>query len=345
MYYRCSAPDCENHDMEVPKKTASRMGMTCPDEDCGNGLELIPTTFDCILYEVDTLPASMQIIPRLRKLLSNDNASVQQVTSMIRKDSGLVTSIIKRSNTLEHSSGLRVSSLEEAINMIGFQNAYNEISSLAVGRVMSPVNIAFAYPSGTLWARSIIVAVAMEEIAKTINVKEGYEEIDPKVAYTCGLVHLVGLSVIDNYHCLKGLSTLEEGENLNEGEEHKKLGFTHYEIGAEVLKKWHFSELVCNVVRMQYVPTRGGGAIAYRLATILNCCKGMMLYVYKDEKKTEDDTLGYCDSSFLEIGSWRPTTDTLRVVQTRSGTIVKALQKGIEIYKQFTKKPKKLAHV
>ena len=81
------------------------------------------STLDNLLDQVDILPVSLQILPRLQILLNDDNSSLDDIATTTRSDASLVSSLIYVSNSAFYSlaHGGLCSCVEQALTRIGLK--------------------------------------------------------------------------------------------------------------------------------------------------------------------------------------------------------------------------------
>src|SRR5688572_31040501 len=116
-------------------------------------------------------------------------------------------------------------------------------------------------------AHSITCALAAESIAEQTNV-------DRNIAYTVGLLHSIGMVVIDDW-AVRNRPEIRFGQRTLPLEaceaERAKLGFHQAEAGAALLRSWDFPPAMLEPVRWQYLPN--GTAAHFPLAALLHVAK------------------------------------------------------------------------
>jgi len=118
-----------------------------------------------------------------------------------------------------------------------------------------------------LWKMSVTCALAAELIATQTGQ-------DRDVAYTVGLLHLLGTAAIDDWSLRHrpDLKLSNNGFPLEAVEcERAALGFTQADAGAALLQYWEFPHSMCEPVRWQYSPR--ACAAHTRMACLLHCAK------------------------------------------------------------------------
>jgi putative nucleotidyltransferase with HDIG domain len=112
----------------------------------------------------------------------------------------------------------------------------------------------YAMAEGELWRHSLLtayVAVAVTAISRT-------HDIDPAIAYTAGLIHDIGKTVIT--HSLDEATQNSMRELIERKEsslieaEQMIFGTHHAEVGAELLRKWKLPDVLIEAVANHHTP-------------------------------------------------------------------------------------------
>ena len=253
MSYHCIKPDCPNHDAQLPKEAAQKLEYKC--FLCQSELMPPPVPLEKIVDFVEDLPAAIQIMPKLQVLLSDANSSISDIIGLIKTDPSLVSRIVKASNTAYFAGSYYCSTIEDAMNRIGFTEAYNIIGYVAASQLFQQDLPLYGLTSDELWSSSVRGASSMQLIGSRLRLVEPYVLPNSGVAYTVGLLRSVGKMLINFFHGTHGipvLSSLEEP--LTVEKEKSLLGFDNREAAAALLRKWNFQEEVVSPILFQDTP-------------------------------------------------------------------------------------------
>lgn len=253
MSYHCENPDCANHSASLPTEAASSLNFKC--FLCGATLGEPPVDIEKIVNSIDTLPASLQIMPKLQMLLSDLNSSMADIIGLIKTDASLVTHIVKVSNSAYYGGSSHCSTIEDAMNRIGFTEAYNIIGYVAARHVLQRDLIIYDLPAAELWERSVRCATSMQILGRQIKAVQSYTLPDSGIAYTVGLLHSIGMMLINDYHENYPIGRLKDLKvPLTPEVEREFWGFDNREAGACLLEKWHFDRDITLPIRHQGDP-------------------------------------------------------------------------------------------
>ncbi len=216
------------------------------------------------------LPASPQVLAQLNELLVDVNSGLDEIADLLRRDTALAARIIRISNSVAYGSAGGIASIEEAVNRVGFSEVYR-LTGLAAVTQMLDRNLPFyGFTAVQLRNNTLIVAFIMDALARAAGV-------DARVAYTSGLMRLVGKLILDHYaksvsglndhFSRSGLTGLLEWENA-------VFGSNNAEVSAIVMVGWHFPVVITEPLRHHYFTQPPAGAHA-RMACLLNIACGV----------------------------------------------------------------------
>ncbi len=229
------------------------------------------------MRDLEHLPSAPRVLPRLKQLLCDGNTAMSEVVEMIRLDPGIAARVLQFGNSAYFSHGLRCYTVEEAVNRVGYEHIYALVSTAVASQVLVRPLCTYGLEAEELWQNSIACALATEVLADKLHA-------DRNVAYTVGLLHCLGMVVIDDWATRRqpSLRLVSKGLPLETCEEERTLlGFHHAEAGAALLRFWAFPQVISEPVRWQYLP--GGTAAHNQLASLLHAAKWVRTRVLHPE--------------------------------------------------------------
>jgi HD-like signal output (HDOD) protein len=219
-----------------------------------------------ILKGLRSLPVAPQVVPRLQALLSDLDTDNDELAATIRLDSALATRVLKSSNSAFHARGSEVTSIEEAVQTLGYQETFRIVAQSSFGPFFNQELEVYRLGSGLLWDASLIAASVLEQLCRSSTT-------DPKTGYVVGLLHAVGKVPLNDFvvqmdfRPMPDLSNPENSVRL----EIAMLGHNFGEVGAALLQSWTFPEIITEVIAHQSTPGLAGDHIDFarrlRLAT------------------------------------------------------------------------------
>lgn len=188
-----------------------------------------------ILAHVYNLPSIPVIMMEVNKLLDNPMTSASELGKVISKDQGLVTKILTVANSPLYGLPRRVSTIDFAIVILGFDHIKNIVLALSMIEAFKSKSDKYL-DRRKYWAHSIMVASTAKRICDDL----GYHFTGE--AFTSGLLHDLGIPVIHKFFNTEFLKICELAETpeftLNTAET-EVLGLTHQDIGYFLAQRWN----------------------------------------------------------------------------------------------------------
>lgn len=185
-----------------------------------------------LLQGVD-IPPCPAVLVEIDAELKKDMPDNREVARLISKDVSLSGRVMLIANSPVFSSGHKVASIIQALNVLGTQQVFN----LVVSQLMK---VALAGKSEVamdrFWETSALTARLSAELAKRLRC------VRPDVAYTFGLFHDCGIPLMMKRfpNMREVLAEANAAEDLKFTEvEEKYLGTNHAVVGYFLSRRWH----------------------------------------------------------------------------------------------------------
>ncbi|MBN2654747.1 MAG: HDOD domain-containing protein, partial [Nitrospirae bacterium] len=189
------------------------------------------------------IPTLSQVSLRLVKLLNKENASLNELSEIIKFDQSLAERVVGVANSPFFGYPGRINSIEQALLMLGF----NLAKSIALGvSIFHSFNVD-PKKLKKLWVHSYCVAVMAEMFCKNVPVS------NRNVCFLSGLLHDIGRIVLlkhyaaDNYREIHAQISALHDEDL-EAAEIQNFGCTHSQAGEWFLEQLSFPEEIVSSV-------------------------------------------------------------------------------------------------
>lgn len=204
-----------------------------------------------ILSSVHTLPTVPYIIYEVNRVIDNPMASAAQLSKIINQDQGLVTKILSVANSPLYGIPRRVSTIDFAVVILGFNHIKNIVIALSMMEVFKSFGD-HKFPRKKYWFHSILTASAAKRISDDLGFPYGGE------AFTAGLLHDLGLPVIYKYfpQDYQGIVDSVRYKHMTfEQAELEYMGMTHEEMGKFLMDKWNLPSNLAEVVQFHHKPS------------------------------------------------------------------------------------------
>jgi len=204
-----------------------------------------------VLSRVNTLPSLPEAVARLSKAVRDPNSTATAIESIIRPDPALTTNLLKLANSAFFGFTKEITSVKQAVSLMGQNRVYELALSGAFSRVIPPHLNGYNISSRDFWLHSIAVGVLSEKIASKITRQL------PEMIFTTGLLHDLGKIPIAAFiEKEDGLTTaFSDNQNLPAIEiEQKIMGTHHAEVGGVMAQTWNLPRLVELVILAHHSP-------------------------------------------------------------------------------------------
>lgn len=225
-----------------------------------------PISREALLHVVKNLPAAPRILAQLGQLLLDPNSDLSNVIDLLKHDSGLTARVIRVSNSAVYGGGSRAGSLDDALMRVGFNEVYRLVGLAAVAQISEDSLRNYGISGVRFRENSLFAAFVAEVLAPTLD-------LDPRAAYTAGLLRSTGKIAIDRLAPGPGHTrsypAIGKERPLDEWEM-EVVGLDNCAAGAMVLDSWKFPAQTVAAVREHYRP----GVEPSAMAVILNLAAG-----------------------------------------------------------------------
>ena len=200
--------------------------------------------FKKVLREIKNLPTLPGIVAKLGKMAENPDTTTEQMGRVISKDHILASKLLKLVNSAFYGFPQRISSLNSAIILLGFNVIKSLIISASIFEVMEAQDV-------ELWEHSLGCAVVCNVLARHLGVK------DPEEISTAGLIHDIGKVAIKmelprEYEMITALSLEKKISRLEA--EREILGLDHAEVGSWLAKSWNLPNKLIEPIACHHLP-------------------------------------------------------------------------------------------
>lgn len=206
------------------------------------------------LGDVAAMPASAQQVLRLTEQEDTDEVR-DQLRQVIEADAGLASRILRRLNSSYFGLSHTVGQIGAAINLLGIREVRNLTLTSCLSKTFEPQSDYGTYRRRELWVHSVGVAAAARLVSRICG------RGNPDEAYTAGLLHDVGLILLDqslkrHFHAV--LDRLDERTPTCRIEE-EVLTFDHATLGGFVAEQWRFPPQIVDAIAWHHAPAEYQG--------------------------------------------------------------------------------------
>ncbi|WP_320820788.1 HDOD domain-containing protein [Thalassolituus sp.] len=190
------------------------------------------------------LPTLPEIALKIREVAEDEDATINDISSIIGQDPALTTRLLRVANSPMLRSSIAINDLTTAVSRLGIDYTSNLVIGLAMAQMFQATNDAIDVRMRECWSRAIEIASSAQVLARH------FTKLPSDQALLAGLVHQIGV-----------LPILAYAEN-NEGLMSDSMSLDHVierlhpHIGAYILKSWDFSDELVRVPKQYQDLTR-----------------------------------------------------------------------------------------
>lgn len=221
--------------------------------------------------ELFSLP---DIYMQLSEMIRDSRYSMSDIGAVISKDPALSARLLRVVNSPFYGFQARIDTISRAITVVGIDDLYNMVIATSVvdqfGDIPCELVDMTAY-----WMRSVHCAVIARILAKHSTV------LHAERLFLAGLLHDTGSLVM--YHKIPALSlqvllATNHDRRLLAGFEQEIIGFTHADVGRELLKTWGLPESLYETIGCYLEPDQAehhklDAYLLHMAAQLVDCSK------------------------------------------------------------------------
>lgn len=209
----------------------------------------MPTTQELIKKNI-TLVSLPEIVNRINMLINDPNATASDIAQLISQDPALTTQLLKVVNSPLYPLSRPVESILAAVSLLGSRQIRDlVIAQTIIKRFKKGIETGFELEA--FWCHSITAGIAARVIATELRLN------NTERFFIAGLLHDIGKMVMalllpkESQQLRKLLS---RSISKNNEIEVNVMGFTHADLGAELLRHWNFPDSLVEASAYHHQP-------------------------------------------------------------------------------------------
>jgi HD-like signal output (HDOD) protein len=193
-----------------------------------------------ILAKVGDIAVLPQVVCQVVEATGSEDASVKRLEQTILIDPGLSAMLLTQANSAYFALPKKVTSIREAVMFLGFKGVRQIAMAVGVFDLFLGKTDGDSLRRRTWWKLSLETAVVCRGMADFI------QDVNPDEAYTCGLLHLIGKTILDRFdqdQYQRVQQVVDQGAP-DVLAERAVFGCDHITIATAASEKWGFPELL-----------------------------------------------------------------------------------------------------
>lgn len=196
-----------------------------------------------VVAEVKDLVSLPDIYFQLTEMIRDPRYSMADIGALIGKEPALSARLLRLVNSSFYSFQSKVETISRAIAIVGIDDLYNLVATCVVDRFAKiPSDLV---DMTAFWMRSVHCAVISKLLSRQCA------QLNVERLFLAGLLRDIGSLVMYQVmpeQSAKVLLAINQDRRLLLGFEQEIIGFTHAEVGRELLKAWRLPESLYEVV-------------------------------------------------------------------------------------------------
>ncbi|MBU5638622.1 HDOD domain-containing protein [Geomonas sp. Red69] len=187
------------------------------------------------------LPTIPIVAIKVMELIESENATAEELAKIVSSDPAVAARVLKISNSSFYGCRRQIQTLSSAIVVLGFSTLRSLVVAASVKQVYKP----YGLTEKMLWEHSFAAGLAARIIARRTRAANEEE------AFLAGLFHDIGKIIMNTLDRDKFQEVMQHcyNEGITFGQAEKGVyPFTHDEVGAYVIKKWNFPEILTTAI-------------------------------------------------------------------------------------------------
>lgn len=217
--------------------------------------------------EVSGLASPPDVYIKVFDLMESPTAAAEDMGLIISQDPSLTVRLLKIVNSPMYSFSSKIDTVSRAVAVVGLRELYSLVVAVSAVKSFSAIPNDVVNMD-TFWRHSIYCGILARLLAKRCHV------LHTERLFIAGLLHDIGSLVIYNRapDIAKRILEIAEGDEEKVfNAELQELGFSHAELGGELLKEWTLPESLQEAVAFHHQPGRAkGGKLEAAIVHIAN---------------------------------------------------------------------------
>lgn len=206
--------------------------------------------------ELHAIPA---VVERVMRISADVDAGAQELAQAVSMDAAATALVVQVANSAAYAAAKKTYNLADAVQRIGFKQTRSLVVGKSVMGSFGPKTLSTGFDRAACWRHSLATAIFAQQIA------EHCREVPRDMAFTAGLLHDVGLVLLDEF-CTSEFedavhTSLQERIPLSDAER-RVLKTTHEEVAVHALRLWKFPDEIIEAAKFHHGVGDSGGLSA-----------------------------------------------------------------------------------
>jgi putative nucleotidyltransferase with HDIG domain len=200
---------------------------------------------ESLIMNASDLPTIPVVATRVMQLIESENATSEGLAKVVASDPAVAARVLKISNSSFYGCQRQIQTLSHAIMILGFSTLKSLVVAASIKQVYKP----YGLTEKMLWEHSFGAGLAARIIAGTTRL------VNEEEAFLGGLFHDIGKIIMNTMDSQQFQAVMQKCYNDRitfQDAERQVYPYTHAEVGALVIKKWNFPDILMHAVQKHH---------------------------------------------------------------------------------------------
>lgn len=233
--------------------------------------------FERLFSQALNIPSIPKVVQELINNFNNEGSNAQDIAKKLQMDPTLSLKVLRLANSARYGAGRKINSIESAVITLGFDALKTLVIASGVTAACKSIP---GLNQKQFWRSSFSVANLAKMLAKIAKQ-------DGEVAFTCGLLHNIGDTLLFLVHKeqMANIDVLSDNGTEKATLQQNQFGCNFMDVGAELARRWNFPEEICLAIAHQQQPEKAPSNNVYPL--LLNLAVRMQRSLSEGSKPAE----------------------------------------------------------
>ncbi len=277
----------------------------------------MPVSLKEFTQDIDNLVSLPSVGVRVNEMVNNPSSSATDIGKVISQDPALTARLLRIANSPTYGLSTQVDTVSRAVAVIGIKRIRDLVLATSTITAFDKIPNELVTMEN-FWRHSLYCGLAAHLLAEQRRSKNA------ETLFIAGLLHDIGQLVIFRklpQEAKQALLLSIEGpdELALHKSERQIMGFDHAQVGAELLRHWHFPELLIECVEFHHAPEL---AQKYPVETAIVHIANSIATLAEIDSVTEEDAVQTKPAAWRVTGLEKEVIEpTVRAAQAQFSTM------------------------
>ncbi len=206
-----------------------------------------------LVRSVKSISSLPTVFIKVGELIEDPESSAVQVGQVIENDPALTSKLLQLANSAFYGFRGRIETVTRAVSIIGFKQLKDLVLAISVRSTFGEFEDNSMLTMKKFWEHCIASGIA----CRVLSVYQGNRACES--AFVAGFLHDLGrLLLLERYpeKCLRIYEIAREEGRAPEEIEREVFGFTHADVGSELVRTWNLPASLAAAIAFHHCPSQ-----------------------------------------------------------------------------------------